>query len=84
MLELRLELHDARAELPERSMTASECLVISEYGFIGNVPFSKKHGAFNAYDDEKEAKNAISPVFWAEIPKAIGNMRPLEHKSEVV
>lgn len=49
-------------------------VAITEYGYIGNINYSKKHDLWNAYDHNtrKEAiRNAICIALWIEWDKVI-------------
>ena len=62
-----IEWHNATEELPAKS---GEYIVhTAKSRFIAQLPYSKKNKAFNSYDDEKRADNAIDVLYWANVPE---------------
>ena len=58
--------------LPENS---GRYLTINANGtLITTLPFSSKHQAFNAHDDDEDAEYVISISYWAEIPDELDNV----------
>lgn len=60
-----LTMHDSRVEHPDHSMPV---LALMQYGAWERIPYSKKHNAFNVYDDFKDASTSVPVIFWAELP----------------
>ena len=72
-MNMNLELHDGKVELPEKSCDVIMFKVIDDGSIITaiNVHFSSKHKMFNCcdFDDEKEAsKTWMSADYWAYLP----------------
>lgn len=72
-MNMNLELHDGKVELPDKSCDVL-LFKVRDDGSIRtamNVHFSSKHKMFNCadYEDEKEASNTwMSADYWAYLP----------------
>ena len=67
MITTTIEWHETAAELPEKSGK-----YLAHTFYIVELPYSKKHKAFNVQDDytEFEAERlAIYPNYWANVPE---------------
>lgn len=66
-----MEWKDARKNPPKNSGDVV-IMLVGEDGksySVQTVEYSLKHRAFNANDSADDAKYAIQPDFWAEMPK---------------
>ena len=55
--------------------TSDTYLTISETGsIISTLPFSVRHNAFNAHDEDDRAKYIINVAYWAPIPAELAEV----------